>query len=206
MIDVAKELQIEVPKLAARVGHRQLPAYYDQIQGRIFLARGAGGQITREEPPTANPGLSANSAAAAYWKARSVGTCGAYEAFVQSFKGTFETTLAEEHLKKNCAPSQLSSIYRVLSDVSQGTLNMRSGPGTRHPLVVAIPASASGISVARCRAPDDGGTKPWCEVQWQRFSGWVSSCCIVKRQDGCIPPVANMAEQGRIRFSPRWLL
>ena len=33
LIDVAKELQVEVPKLAASIGHEQLPAYYDQIPG-----------------------------------------------------------------------------------------------------------------------------------------------------------------------------
>ena len=42
LIDVAKELQVEVPKLAQSVGHEQLPAYYDQIPGRIFLARADG--------------------------------------------------------------------------------------------------------------------------------------------------------------------
>lgn len=57
LIDVAKELQIEVPKLAAKIGHDQLPAYYDQIPGRIFLAR-AGGESADSRPtmqPPAQP-------------------------------------------------------------------------------------------------------------------------------------------------------
>jgi hypothetical protein len=52
LIDVAKELQVEVPKLAQSVGHEQLPAYYDQIPGRIFLARADG---AAPPPKTAAP-------------------------------------------------------------------------------------------------------------------------------------------------------
>ena len=57
LIDVAKELQVEVPKLAQSVGHEQLPAYYDQIPGRIFLARADGAAVPpkpshrRRRPP-----------------------------------------------------------------------------------------------------------------------------------------------------------
>jgi hypothetical protein len=56
LIDVAKELQVEVPKLARTVGHEQLPAYYDQIPGRIFLARadGSAPQAKPVTPPPAN--------------------------------------------------------------------------------------------------------------------------------------------------------
>jgi hypothetical protein len=58
LIDVAKELQVEVPKLAQSVGHEQLPAYYDQIPGRIFLARADGAAPPPRlvtPPPAVNP-------------------------------------------------------------------------------------------------------------------------------------------------------
>ncbi len=70
--------------------------------------------------------------------------------------------------------------YRVLDDVSQGILNMRSGPGTHAPVVVAIPAGASDLTIGRCRPAEDRGPRPWCEARWRGYSGWVSSCCIVE--------------------------
>lgn len=74
--------------------------------------------------------------------------------------------------------------FRVLDSVSQGILNMRKGPGVRHPLVVSIPAGSTGLSVGRCRAPDDGGQTPWCEVEWRGNAGWASSCCMVDVRTG----------------------
>jgi uncharacterized protein YraI len=78
-----------------------------------------------------------------------------------------------------CSIRVHAASYRVLSTVSEGILYMRTGPGTGHPLVVAIPAGATGVQVGECRQPDDGGKKPWCSVSWRGYRGWVSSCCIV---------------------------
>lgn len=64
---------------------------------------------------------------------------------------------------------------------------MRAGPGTNHPFVVAIPAGTTGITVGVCRMPDDKGTKPWCEANWQKYAGWVSSCCVVDERTGAFP-------------------
>ena len=55
LTDVAKELQIEVPKLAASVGHEQFPAYYDEVQGKIFLARAVGEPPPDSAAPVASP-------------------------------------------------------------------------------------------------------------------------------------------------------
>jgi hypothetical protein len=154
LIDVAKELQIEVPKLAASVGHNQLPAYYDQIPGRIFLARASGdAPAPRPAPP-----------------------------IIQSPVAT----------PAPIAPPPVAALpqatYRVLPNVSQGIHNMRSGPGTHFPLVTSIPAGASGLAVGRCRPAEDGRSRhPWCEVKWQQFSGWASSCCMVDSRTGAFP-------------------
>jgi uncharacterized protein YraI len=75
-------------------------------------------------------------------------------------------------------------VFRVTDTVSQGKLNMRSGPGTSHALVVALPAGASGVRVGRCRKPDDGGRIPWCEVEWRGYKGWASACCMVDARTG----------------------
>jgi uncharacterized protein YraI len=74
----------------------------------------------------------------------------------------------------------VNRIYRVLDNVSQGILNMRAGPGINNPIVVAIPAGASDLSVGYCNHPDDRGGSPWCEVKWHGYTGWVSSCCMVE--------------------------
>lgn len=87
----------------------------------------------------------------------------------------------------NEPPVDTTKIYRVLPTVSDGILNMRSGPGTNYPLVVSVPAGATGITVGRCRMPDDKGTKPWCEAKWQKYAGWVSSCCVVDVKTGAFP-------------------
>lgn len=153
LLDVAKELQIEVPKLASRIGHHQLPAYYDQIPGRIFLAR-AGGEPPQSRPVTAPADLPKPA-----------------------------VTPAQAPVAALPQPT-----YRVLPNVSQGIHNMRAGPGTNYPLVTSIPAGATGLTVGRCRPAEDRSSRhPWCEVKWQTFSGWASSCCMVDTRTGAFP-------------------
>lgn len=78
--------------------------------------------------------------------------------------------------------------FRVLDTVSDGILNMRRGPGTNHPLVASVPAGAT-LLLGRCRQPDDNTRFPWCEVEWQGRSGWVSSCCMVDVRTGAFAKV-----------------
>jgi hypothetical protein len=61
--------------------------------------------------------------------------------------------------------------YRVIDDVSQGVLNMRTGASTSSPIVVAIPAGASDLGIGRCRPADDPGGRPWCEALWHGHAG-----------------------------------
>ena len=73
------------------------------------------------------------------------------------------------------APDPFRGAFRIRSDVSQGILNMRSGPGQRHRIVTAIPAGSGGVSIAKCRAPDDGRSHyRWCNAKWKSYVGWVS--------------------------------
>jgi hypothetical protein len=166
LIDVAKELQIEVPKLAQSVGHEQLPAYYDQIPGRIFLARGDA-----SAPPPVRPQRTPPSPAPAAVTPP-------------------PAIVAPQPTPQ--APPPVAALpretYRVLNNVSQGIHNIRSGPGTNFPLVVSIPAGATGLVVGQCRPPQDRrSTHPWCEVMWRGQSGWTSACCIVSEQSGARP-------------------
>jgi uncharacterized protein YraI len=81
--------------------------------------------------------------------------------------------------------------FRVLPDVSQGILNMRSGPGVKYTLVTPIPAGAADLTVGACRMPDDGGRTPWCEVQWRGRTGWASACCMVDVETGAYARVGD---------------
>jgi len=70
--------------------------------------------------------------------------------------------------------------YSIRSNVSDGIQNLRSGPGQRHSVVVAIPAGASDVTIGQCRSADDALSQlPWCQARWKSYSGWISSCCLV---------------------------
>lgn len=197
IFDAFNEVGLAVKR--ATGGNQQPWVSSSPIAGNFYFVP-ASAPVTSPLPavtstPAASPSTGPSSnAAAAFWQARQVGTCGAYEAFARSFKGTYEASLAEEHLRVNCRPgAQPSSsavaapaaggpsttatrTFRVERDVSQGILNMRGGAGTHHPIVASIPAGAA-VQVGRCRPPEDGDGPDWCEVQWRGFSGWASSCC-----------------------------
>lgn len=78
--------------------------------------------------------------------------------------------------------------YRVLSNVSGGFQNLRSGPAVKYPIVIPIPAGATGIVLGGCRAAEDN-SRPWCQATWRGVSGWISSCCIVEEKTGAPPKV-----------------
>ena len=78
--------------------------------------------------------------------------------------------------------------YRVLSNVSGGFQNLRSGPAVKYPIVIPIPAGATGITLGACRAAEDN-SRPWCQATWRGLSGWISSCCIVEEKTGAAPKV-----------------
>ena len=86
------------------------------------------------------------------------------------------------------ATQNASAIYRVLPNVSGGVQNLRGGPALKYPVVVAIPAGATGIAIGACFAAEDN-TRPWCAATWQNHSGYISSCCVVNEKTGAPPRV-----------------
>jgi TPM domain/TIR domain len=76
--------------------------------------------------------------------------------------------------------------YRILPNVSGGVQNLRTGPATKYPIVVAVPAGSTGITISGCQKSEDA-TRPWCAANWRSYSGWISSCCIVDEQTGAPP-------------------
>lgn len=66
--------------------------------------------------------------------------------------------------------------FRVTSDFPDGKLSLRDGPGKQHSKLSEIPAGAILRQLAPCVNSDDGVTKfPWCKVDWNGTTGWVSS-------------------------------
>jgi TIR domain len=86
------------------------------------------------------------------------------------------------------APQTANATYRVLPNVSGGVQNLRGGPAVKYPVVVAIPAGATGIAIGAC-FPAEDNTRPWCAATWQDHSGYISSCCIVNERTGAPPRV-----------------
>jgi uncharacterized protein YraI len=207
-LDVRLALGRVRDQVLASTGGKQEPFVYGSLGG-AEISLMPGSKIESGSPPGALPKDSTSAVSAAYWQARQVGTCGAYAAFAQRFPGTFEATLAEEHLKANCGhgphanagaalPRGSWRAFRVLENVSDGVLNMRSGPGRGHDLVAAMPAGAADLSVGECRMPDDGGNMPWCAVEWHGKTGWASTCCMAEITAGSrrIFRVLNDVSQG----------
>jgi uncharacterized protein YraI len=100
-------------------------------------------------------------------------------------------------LALSIAGSQLSAVtivcqagaaeYRVNDDVPGGILNLRTGPGVNHDLVVSSPSGSTGVEVTECRSGDDDvSKKSWCRATWKGNHGWVSSCCISQTQNNSL--------------------
>jgi hypothetical protein len=131
-------------------------------------------------------------AAGDHWRsAETIGTRAAYEDHLSRFANCSFAGLARARIAAlNSRPASLPSgpaptpsppvrTFRVLSTVSQGIHNMRTGPGKRHSLVASIPAGATDVTIGRCKSPDDDSAYPWCIATWHGHTGWISSCCVV---------------------------
>jgi hypothetical protein len=73
-----------------------------------------------------------------------------------------------------------AEMFTVPYGVSEGHMNMRTGPGTNHALVGAIPAGQL-VNGTRCNTPrDDGITGAnWCLVDYAGMRGWVSQAGLM---------------------------
>lgn len=196
--EVARLLRGEVEATASAIGHKQRPAYYDELTGDYALAitatRSAAPLDDAVVAPKGNP---ACAAAAADWgPVSSLGNAAALRAFAETHAACAplqHAALAEAERLEGAAPAapaaqqqQLSLVpkvplWAVKRGVSDGYVNARSGPGTMHTILFRIPAGTGGLQVAECRPPDPGGGKyDWCLVQIDGQQGWVSSNGIAR--------------------------
>lgn len=56
--------------------------------------------------------------------------------------------------------------------VTTSSVNMRMGPGTQHPVIVAIPGNQP-VTIIGCVSG-----AAWCDVVWANHRGWVSASYI----------------------------
>lgn len=80
-------------------------------------------------------------------------------------------------------PDRGAETFRVTGVENWDVLNMRAGPGTGYPIVVAIPPDGSGVTVHSCNRVAGFAAK-WCRTTWQGYSGWASACCLVGERSG----------------------
>jgi len=67
-----------------------------------------------------------------------------------------------------------AAVYRVSSTVSNGVLNLRTGPSVNNAIVIPMPAGAT-VQVSRCIPSSPGSTAPWCEATYNGHHGWAST-------------------------------
>lgn len=72
------------------------------------------------------------------------------------------------------------------SGVTTRTVNMRIGPGTQHPVVVAVPVSQP-ITIVGCISGS-----AWCDVVWAGHRGWVSAGYIHYTAAGYWAPMTTV--------------
>lgn len=72
------------------------------------------------------------------------------------------------------APAILEGRWQVVHNAPVGYMNVRSGPGTGHPVIFTLPP-AMPVAVQVCQPTDlAGGTSTWCRISAQGHSGWIS--------------------------------
>lgn len=97
------DLMIEVRnEVMAATSGKQIPWDSSSLTGRFFFAPPAAAAQAPQSQATAAPVVSPEREA--YELAVRVGTCGAYEAFMRRFPGSFYAELAREQAKAICQP------------------------------------------------------------------------------------------------------
>ena len=201
LLDAVKASQAKTHALAASADHDQTPAYYDEVLGEACLsaackAAAAPAQPAASAAPDEAFAAMIDTATSADVLASLIAKLPdgplkerAKARRAEVLKETEIANLTPDVQKPSPARSPTSGAtliappasprqrtWRVRSNVSQGILNVREGPGASYPLSgppFPMPAGAGGILVGECRPSDNGGN--WCLINWKGASGWASS-------------------------------
>ena len=97
LTEVAEQVRVSVRNIASTVRHRQTPAYYNQVLGRVCIAGGACGQPVAIQPQP--PPVTLQSEAAEAWdRTKDTTNVALLQAFLGRFKNTFYSELAQARL------------------------------------------------------------------------------------------------------------
>jgi hypothetical protein len=96
LTDVAEQVRVAVRQTASGVQHRQTPAYYNQVLGRVCIA-GCTPPIT-VPPPTAPPVMLQSEAAEAWDRTKDTTNIALLQAFLARYKNTFYAEHAQARL------------------------------------------------------------------------------------------------------------
>src|SRR5262245_62697882 len=95
LTEVAEQVRLKVRQMAATVQHRQTPAYYNQVLGRVCLAGGECG--ARGSGVAASARLS--EVAEAWDRVKDANSIAALEAFLTRYRDTFYADLAKARIE-----------------------------------------------------------------------------------------------------------
>lgn len=72
------------------------------------------------------------------------------------------------------SPATPEAGWQIVHHAPAGYMNIRSGPGTQHPVIFTLPPSHP-VILGTCRTADAGaGTSQWCLITASGRQGWVS--------------------------------
>lgn len=72
------------------------------------------------------------------------------------------------------APPDRGGTWQIVHHAPAGYMNIRSGPGTNHPVLFTL-APATPVNVEGCQTADPGGgSSQWCRIGADDRRGWVS--------------------------------
>jgi YARHG domain/Trypsin-like peptidase domain/Putative peptidoglycan binding domain len=112
--------------------------------------------------------------------------------------------IRKAEMEKSCGQIVTGSTparsLRVLDRVSEGILNLRAGPGTSFPVIISIPAGATGIQQSEpCMIPP--GSSGWCKIEWSGRRGWVSMSGLT--YDAVPPQSSETPSKAEIQPPPK---
>ncbi len=205
--DIARALKAEVEATAARVNHKQRPAYYDELTGDFVLNGGAArSAVALDGAPAPTPALVPRAdpcdAAARDWQAVSgLADAGLMRSFASTHAACDVFARAAEQRAQELgvaagaaapvmtqpeapepapAPPPVQPTWAIKMGVSDGHMNARSGPGTMHAILFQVQQGTGGLTVSDCRKADPGGGKSdWCLVTVNGRQGWIAKSGLV---------------------------
>ena len=100
-----------------------------------------------------------------------------------------------------CTAAHADMLFTIPLNVSEGHMNVRTGPGVNHGLIGAIPGGQT-VSASRCIPRDDGVRgADWCLVTWNGLRGWVSQAGLMPVVQA--PPPASTSGPDLVCNAPR---